>query len=137
MGYIRQICEYLLGHKCIVFMDNNPLSHLSSAKLGALEQPWVVQLALFDFEIRYRSGKSNTNAYAISHLHPPRTVDLERIIPGMQLPQPLKQALYIRGPAACTGLASAYACRHRIASASGPCDPESHCVLAAQMTPEP
>ena len=92
--------EYLLGHKCIVFTDNNPLSHLSSAKLGALEQRWVAQLASFDFEIRYRSGKSNTNADALSRLYPPRTVDLEMIIPGMQLPQPLKQALQVRGPAA-------------------------------------
>ncbi|TWW54009.1 Retrovirus-related Pol polyprotein from transposon opus [Takifugu flavidus] len=29
--------EYLLGHKCIVYTDNNPLSHLQSAKLGAAE----------------------------------------------------------------------------------------------------
>jgi len=28
--------EYLLGHKCIVFTDNNPLTHLASAKLGAI-----------------------------------------------------------------------------------------------------
>lgn len=27
--------EYLLGHKCIVYTDNNPLSHLFRAKLGA------------------------------------------------------------------------------------------------------
>lgn len=58
--------EYLLGHKCIVFRDNNLLSHWSSAKLGALEQRWAAQLASFDFEIRYRSGKSNTNADALS-----------------------------------------------------------------------
>lgn len=28
--------EYLLGQKCIVWTDNNPLSHLGTAKLGAL-----------------------------------------------------------------------------------------------------
>lgn len=39
--------EYLLGHKCIVFTDNNPLSHLSSAKLGSTEQRWAAQLASF------------------------------------------------------------------------------------------
>ena len=92
--------EYLLGHKCIVFTDNNPLSHLSSAKLGALEQRWVAQLASFNFEIRYRSGKSNTNADALSRLHPPRAVDLEILISGTQLPPPLKQALQAREPAA-------------------------------------
>ncbi|RXN39397.1 Transposon Ty3-I Gag-Pol poly [Labeo rohita] len=46
--------EYLLGHRCVVFTDNNPLSHLESAKLGATEQRWAAQLAVFDFEIRYR-----------------------------------------------------------------------------------
>ncbi|KAL1249496.1 hypothetical protein QQF64_020501 [Cirrhinus molitorella] len=45
--------EYLLGQKCIVFTDNNPLSHLTSAKLGAAEQCWAAQLASFDFELRY------------------------------------------------------------------------------------
>uniref|UniRef100_A0A671VB87 Gypsy retrotransposon integrase-like protein 1 n=1 Tax=Sparus aurata TaxID=8175 RepID=A0A671VB87_SPAAU len=93
--------EYLLGHKCLVFTDNNPLSHLSSAKLGALEQRWAAQLASFDFEIHYRSGKSNTNADALSRLHPPRTTDLEIIVSGTSLPQPLQQALQASGPTAC------------------------------------
>lgn len=30
--------ECLLGQKCIVYTDNNPLSHLTTAKLGATEQ---------------------------------------------------------------------------------------------------
>lgn len=34
--------EYLLGHKCVVFTDNNPLSYLNSAKLGATEQRWAL-----------------------------------------------------------------------------------------------
>lgn len=90
--------EYLLGHRCVVFTDNNPLSHLSSAKLGALEQRWAAQLASFDFEIRYRPGKSNTNADALSRLYPPRPVDRETLIAGTSLPLPLKQALQARGP---------------------------------------
>lgn len=44
---------YLLGHKCIVYTDNNPLSHLSSTKLGATKQRWTAQLAAFDFELKY------------------------------------------------------------------------------------
>ena len=58
--------EYLLGHKCVVFTDNNPLSYLQSAKLGATEHRWAAQLASFDFEIKYRSGRSNKNADALS-----------------------------------------------------------------------
>ena len=93
--------EYLLGHKCVVFTDNNPLSHLSSAKLGALEQRWVAQLASFDFEIRYRPGKNNTNADALSRLHPPMDANLGAIVSGTPLPQPLKNALQARRSSVC------------------------------------
>ncbi|KAJ8012560.1 hypothetical protein DPEC_G00044120 [Dallia pectoralis] len=50
--------EYLLGQKCVVYTDNNPLSYLSTAKLGALEQRWAAQLSDFDFTIKYRPGRS-------------------------------------------------------------------------------
>ncbi|KAG1952465.1 interleukin-1 receptor accessory protein-like 1-A [Pimephales promelas] len=85
--------EYLLGHKCVVFTDNNPLSHLSSAKLGATEQRWAAQLASFDFEVKYRSGRSNKNADALSRQHPPGPADMEAMLPGTSLPKPLQQAL--------------------------------------------
>jgi transposase InsO family protein len=58
--------DYLLGAKCVVYTDNNPLSHLHTAKLGAIEQRWAAELALFDLEIKYRSGQSNGNADALS-----------------------------------------------------------------------
>ncbi|PFX11422.1 Transposon Tf2-8 polyprotein [Stylophora pistillata] len=58
---------YLLGSKFEVFTDNNPLKYLqTTVKLGALEQRWAAQLALFDFTINYRSGRSNANADALS-----------------------------------------------------------------------
>ncbi|XP_059360625.1 uncharacterized protein LOC132098573 [Carassius carassius] len=60
--------EYLLGHKCVVRTDNNPLSHLATAKLGATEQRWAAELAAFDFEIQYRAGRTNQNADALSRL---------------------------------------------------------------------
>ncbi len=43
--------EYLLDISvwCILI---NPLSHLSTAKLGATEHHWAAQLASFDFSIR-------------------------------------------------------------------------------------
>lgn len=63
----------------------NPLSHLSSAKLGALEQRWAARLASFDFESRYSPGKSNTTADALSRLHPPGAIDLETIVAGTPL----------------------------------------------------
>lgn len=89
----EKFCEYLLGHKCTVYTDNNPLSHLASAKFGAIEQRWLGQLASFDYEVKYRSGRSNKNADALSRLHLPDTQTIEAITPGTTLPQPLQQVL--------------------------------------------
>ena len=61
-----KFCDYLLGASTIVYTDNNPLAHLNSAKLGATEQRWVAKLAPFQLEIRYRSGRSNRCADALS-----------------------------------------------------------------------
>lgn len=36
--------DYLWDSKVIVVTDNNPLIHLHTAKLGAVEQRWVAQL---------------------------------------------------------------------------------------------
>lgn len=85
--------EYLLGNRCVVYTDNNPLSHLSSAKLAATEQRWAAQLASFDFEIKYRSGKSNTNADALSRQHPSGPQDVVAMLPGTAMPKSLQQAL--------------------------------------------
>lgn len=45
--------------------DNNPLCHLKTAKLGTIEQIWVAQLAVFDFEVKYRAGRHNAAADAL------------------------------------------------------------------------
>ncbi len=33
--------DYLVGNKFTSFTDNDPLSHLNTAKLGTIEQKWV------------------------------------------------------------------------------------------------
>ena len=58
--------SYLLGSKTTILTDNNPLSHLATAKLGAVEQRWAAELANFDIEIKYRPGKNNASADALS-----------------------------------------------------------------------
>lgn len=58
--------SYLLGSKFTIITDNNPLCHLTTAKLGAVEQRWAAQLAVFDFNVKYRPGRCNTAADALS-----------------------------------------------------------------------
>lgn len=85
--------EYLLGTKFTVYTDNNPLSYLQTAKLGAVEQRWASQLALFDFDIKYRSGVLNKNADALSRLpDPPAPASMSEMAPGTAIPLVLQRA---------------------------------------------
>ena len=50
-----------------VFTDNNPVTHLlTTPKLNATAQRWAAELADFKFDIRYRPGKLNLDADALS-----------------------------------------------------------------------
>ena len=64
------VCEkfkdYLLGSKFTVFTDNNPLVYVKTSKLGTAEIRWLSELALYDFNIVYRMGRSNLVADALS-----------------------------------------------------------------------
>lgn len=57
--------SYLLGSKFTIITDNNPLCHLSTASLGTIQQRWVAQLAVFDFDVKYCPGRCNTAADAL------------------------------------------------------------------------
>lgn len=62
--------EYLLGAKFTVYTDNNPLTYLQSkSKLKAVEQRWAAELANFNFSIKYRPGRHNQNADALSRIN--------------------------------------------------------------------
>ena len=61
--------EYLYGGKFDVYTDNNPLTYiLTSAKLDACGQRWVVSLASYDFGLFYKTGKTHMDADALSHI---------------------------------------------------------------------
>ena len=64
------VCEkfkdYLLGSKFTVYTDNNPIVHIQKSKLGAAQIRWLSELALYDFDIIYRTGHSNLVADALS-----------------------------------------------------------------------
>ena len=58
---------YLLGHKCVVYTDHAPLKAMLKAKhtTGKLAR-WAGVIAELDLEIRYRPGRVNSNADALS-----------------------------------------------------------------------
>ena len=65
------VCEtfkdYLLGSKFTMYTVNNPIVHIQKSKLGAAQICWLSELALYDFDIIYRTGRSNLVADALSH----------------------------------------------------------------------
>ena len=59
--------EYLYRGSFEVLTDNNPLTYiLTTAKLDATCQRWVANSANYNFSIRYKSGKLNVDAHALS-----------------------------------------------------------------------
>ncbi|XP_041849958.1 uncharacterized protein cuzd1.1 [Melanotaenia boesemani] len=60
--------DLLLHAKFTVVTDHNPLRHLETANLGAVEQRWVAQLAEFNFQVQYKPGRLNQNADILSCL---------------------------------------------------------------------
>ena len=58
--------DYLIGSKFPVLTDNNPLTYVHKSHLGASQIFWLSDLMLFNFEIKYRAGKSNQVADALS-----------------------------------------------------------------------
>ena len=62
----KKFKDYLIGSKFTVLTDNNPLTYICTSHLGAAQICWLSDLTLFDFEIKYRAGKSNQAADALS-----------------------------------------------------------------------
>ena len=65
--------EYLYNSSFTVKTDNNPLTYvLTSARLDAVGQRWVSELANYNFSLQYKSGHSNIAADALSRI--PRSI---------------------------------------------------------------
>ena len=60
---------YLYGRKFIVYSDHKPLAWLLNKKdpHPRLER-WIIRLAIFEFEIRYKPGKEYIVADILSRL---------------------------------------------------------------------
>ena len=106
--------DYLLGSRFTVYTDNNPLAYVKESKLGAAQIRWLSELALFDFDIKYRSGKLNQAADALSRRPVTDEIlsntesdgyetisyavmcdDLSEVIEGEKLPLDLKRAVQV------------------------------------------
>ena len=62
--------DYLYyANKFTAYTDNNPLTYIMTApKLDATGQRWVAELADYTFDIKYKPGKTNIEADALSRL---------------------------------------------------------------------
>ena len=59
--------DYLYGANFEVLTDNNPLTYVfTTAKLDATGHRWLAELANYNFNIKYRSGKTNIDADGLS-----------------------------------------------------------------------
>ena len=74
----EKLRDYLHSAHFTVYTDNNPLTHvLTQKKLPALEQRWVNALASFNFDVKYRPGKTNANADGLPRKpHPVEETDV-------------------------------------------------------------
>ena len=59
--------DYLLGSKFMMCTDNKPLAYAKESKLRVTQIRWLSKPVLFDFDIKYRTGKLNKAVDALSH----------------------------------------------------------------------
>ena len=62
----KKFRDYIIGSKFTVLTDNNPLIYVCTSHLGASHICWFSDLVLFDFNIKYRVGKTNQVVDALS-----------------------------------------------------------------------
>ena len=90
--------EYLYGRTFDVFTDNNPLTYiLTTAKLDTTGQRWVAALSIYNFQIYYRSGKTNANADALSRI----PWDASEVLNSQKMDKVTVQATMIKAKNPC------------------------------------
>ena len=67
--FVGEYRPYLLGRKFYIETDHNPLTFLNKQQepKGRLGR-WAIALSEFDYEVRYKPGRINSNANALSRL---------------------------------------------------------------------
>jgi hypothetical protein len=66
---LRHFKPYLVGRKFTIFTDHAPLQYLYSKKdTNAKLMRWYMEISEYNVDVRYRPGKENANADAVSRL---------------------------------------------------------------------
>ncbi|KAL7300087.1 hypothetical protein TKK_0007095 [Trichogramma kaykai] len=63
---VEQFRPYIYGHPFIIYTDHQPLVWFKTAELNTRIQKWRFKLAEYQYDIRYKVGKSNCAADALS-----------------------------------------------------------------------
>uniref|UniRef100_A0A3B3QDK9 Gypsy retrotransposon integrase-like protein 1 n=1 Tax=Paramormyrops kingsleyae TaxID=1676925 RepID=A0A3B3QDK9_9TELE len=99
---VDKLHDYLYGAKFEVHTDNNPLTYvLTSAKLDAAGHRWLAALSIYEFTLKYRPGKQNIDADALSRRsHPSSTTAEEdwREVPSSSI-RAICQSTHVTCPA--------------------------------------
>ena len=70
----EKLRDYPLGSKFTMYTGKYLLAYVKGSKLGVAQIWWPSELALFDFDIKYRAGKSSQSSNTLSH-HPQTSND--------------------------------------------------------------
>ena len=87
----KKFREYLYGGRFDAYTDSNPVTYTpTTAKLDAMTQRWIADLALFDFSIYYKPGVTNVEADALSRIEWPDSPGEEDVrvkVPAFEVKQ--------------------------------------------------
>ena len=84
---VKKFHNYLYGRQFQIESDHQPLSHLFNETKGVPQmassriQRWALTLSAYQYSIRYKPGKSLSNADALSRLPQPTTISVDGL-PG-------------------------------------------------------
>nr|GEZ59977.1 putative reverse transcriptase domain-containing protein [Tanacetum cinerariifolium] len=89
----REKRHYLYGTKCTVFTDHKSLQHILDQKeLNMRQRRWLELLSDYDCDIRYRPGKANVVADALSRKEQDKPLRVRALVMTISLSLP-KQIL--------------------------------------------
>ena len=72
---VSKFRQYIYGKKIILYTDHSPLQWLMSHRDTASKLiRWALLLQEYDIEIRYKKGKTNTNADSLSRIDSEQTI---------------------------------------------------------------